>query len=121
MLRNFFKKLLILPIRFYQYVISPMLGPRCRYLPTCSEYTIEAIQHHGPLKGTWLGIKRVARCHPWGGHGYDPVPGTDPCHDCGCRAAEDDTAPEADKEHARPPASTPADKPDSPDASPGKS
>ncbi|MFN3793576.1 MAG: membrane protein insertion efficiency factor YidD [Chitinophagaceae bacterium] len=64
----------LLLIRFYQYVISPMIGPKCRYTPTCSAYAYEAITKHGPLKGLWLAIKRISKCHPWGGHGYDPVP-----------------------------------------------
>lgn len=68
------KKIFILPIRFYQLAISPLLGPSCRYTPTCSHYTVEAIEEWGILKGTWLGLKRIGRCHPWGGHGYDPVP-----------------------------------------------
>ena len=68
------KALLIAPIRFYQYVISPWLGRCCRYSPSCSAYAIEAIQTHGALKGLWLGIRRIARCHPWGSSGYDPVP-----------------------------------------------
>ncbi len=51
-----------------------MLPPSCRYTPTCSEYAIEAIKKHGPFKGLWLATKRILRCHPWGGHGYDPVP-----------------------------------------------
>jgi len=68
------RRLLIAPIRVYQYAISPMLGPRCRYLPTCSSYAIEAIQVHGPVRGGWLALRRLARCHPLGGHGYDPVP-----------------------------------------------
>lgn len=51
-----------------------MLPPSCRYTPTCSEYAVEAIKKHGPGKGLWLAIKRISRCHPWGGHGYDPVP-----------------------------------------------
>ncbi|MEL6274390.1 MAG: membrane protein insertion efficiency factor YidD [Bacteroidota bacterium] len=72
------KKLLILPIRFYQLAISPMLAPRCRYQPTCSHYAIEAIEKWGIFKGTWLAIKRVTRCHPWGGSGYDPVPKKEP-------------------------------------------
>jgi len=62
-------------IRFYQACISPLIGPRCRYLPTCSEYFLEALDIHGPVAGTVIGIKRIARCHPWGAHGYDPVPG----------------------------------------------
>jgi len=67
-------KILIALVRFYQLAISPLLGANCRYSPTCSQYTVEAIKEWGPLRGTWLGIKRFARCHPWGGHGYDPVP-----------------------------------------------
>lgn len=66
--------LLIIPVRFYQLFISPYTMSSCRYTPTCSHYTIEALRKHGPLKGLWLGIKRISRCHPWGGHGYDPVP-----------------------------------------------
>ncbi len=61
-------------IRFYQKCISPLTPPSCRYTPTCSQYTIEAIRKYGVLKGCWLGAKRIARCHPWGGSGYDPVP-----------------------------------------------
>lgn len=63
-------------IRFYQMYISVLLPPSCRYLPTCSEYTRLAIEMHGPARGVWLGLKRVARCHPWGGRGFDPVPGS---------------------------------------------
>ena len=73
-IKQFFKNLLILPIRFYQVAISPMLGPKCRYQPTCSHYMVEAIQEWGVFKGAWLGLKRIGSCHPWGGHGYDPVP-----------------------------------------------
>lgn len=61
-------------IRLYQLVLSPVLPPRCRYLPTCSDYAIEALAGHGVLAGGWLALRRVARCHPWGGSGYDPVP-----------------------------------------------
>ena len=61
-------------IRFYQVAISGLLPPACRYLPTCSEYTRIAIETHGPVKGVWLGMKRIGRCHPWGGCGLDPVP-----------------------------------------------
>ena len=68
------KKLLILPIRFYQRYVSPMLPPACRFTPTCSQYAIEAIQKHGALKGLWLALRRLLRCHPGGGSGYDPVP-----------------------------------------------
>lgn len=68
------KRLLIGLLRFYQYAISPLLGRRCRYFPTCSEYAVEAVQKHGAMKGGWLGLKRVCRCHPWHPGGYDPVP-----------------------------------------------
>jgi len=67
-------------IRFYQVLISPMLhfiagpGSGCRYQPTCSVYFLQAVETHGVMRGSWLGIKRIARCHPWGGHGHDPVP-----------------------------------------------
>jgi putative membrane protein insertion efficiency factor len=67
-------KIFIIIIRFYQLSISPLLPPSCRYVPTCSAYSIEAIQKHGPFKGGWLTIKRVLSCNPWGGSGYDPVP-----------------------------------------------
>ena len=73
-MRNFLKFLLIIPIKIYQILISPLLGPHCRFTPTCSQYAVEAIEKHGPIKGIWLAIKRIARCHPWGGCGYDPVP-----------------------------------------------
>ncbi|HVM79706.1 MAG TPA: membrane protein insertion efficiency factor YidD [Stellaceae bacterium] len=61
-------------IRFYKLFVSPLLPPACRYLPTCSDYAAEAIEKHGALRGTWLAARRLARCHPWGGSGYDPVP-----------------------------------------------
>lgn len=61
-------------VRLYQVVISPWLGPKCRYTPTCSNYAIEALKKYGVFKGLWLTVKRVSRCHPWGGSGYDPVP-----------------------------------------------
>ncbi len=64
----------ILLARFYQKAISPYLGSNCRYTPTCSQYYIEAVRKYGPIKGNYIGIKRLLRCHPWGGHGYDPVP-----------------------------------------------
>ena len=64
----------ILLIKFYQYVISPAIGPKCRYTPTCSHYALQAINKYGVLKGIWLALKRIGRCHPWGGHGHDPVP-----------------------------------------------
>jgi len=64
----------LLPVYFYRYSISPLIGPRCRYTPTCSQYAIEAVKKHGIIKGGWLSIKRISSCHPWGGSGYDPVP-----------------------------------------------
>lgn len=68
------KSLLIQLIRFYQKFISPMMLPTCRYQPTCSQYGIEAIQYHGIIKGTWLTMKRILRCHPFSKGGFDPVP-----------------------------------------------
>lgn len=73
-LGNIAKQLFILPIRFYQRCISPLLPAACRYTPTCSHYAVEAIQAYGPIKGTLMGAKRIISCNPWGGHGYDPVP-----------------------------------------------
>lgn len=67
-------KALICPIRFYQRFISPLTPPSCRFTPTCSQYAVEALQKHGPVKGLYLAARRILRCHPWGGHGYDPVP-----------------------------------------------
>ena len=69
--------LLLWCIRAYRLLLSPLLPPSCRFLPTCSEYAEEAIRCHGSLYGTWLALRRVMRCHPWGGSGLDPVPGTD--------------------------------------------
>ena len=64
----------IVMIRVYQRVISPMLPPTCRFMPTCSNYAITAIERHGAVKGGWLALKRIGRCHPWNPGGYDPVP-----------------------------------------------
>jgi len=64
----------ILLVKIYQIFISPYFPNSCRYTPTCSSYSLEALKKHGFFKGLWLTIKRVSRCHPWGGHGYDPVP-----------------------------------------------
>ena len=66
--------LLLLPVYFYRGYISPMPVLACRFVPTCSEYAIEAIKKHGPFKGLYLAVRRILRCHPWGGSGYDPVP-----------------------------------------------
>ena len=68
---------LVALVRFYQVAISPWLGGNCRFQPTCSAYAIEALETHGAMKGGWLAIRRIGRCHPWGGSGYDPVPGSD--------------------------------------------
>ena len=65
---------LILIIKTYQIFISPMIGQNCRYLPTCSEYTVECLKKFGIIKGIYLSFKRISKCHPWGSHGYDPVP-----------------------------------------------
>lgn len=67
-------KILIALVRFYQGAISPYTPASCRYNPTCSQYMIEAIKEHGAARGLWLGLKRISRCHPWGGSGDDPVP-----------------------------------------------
>ncbi len=61
-------------IQLYRWFLSPLLGAACRYTPTCSHYGKEAIEKYGPFKGAWLTLKRIGRCHPWGGHGHDPVP-----------------------------------------------
>ena len=68
------REIFILPIRFYQLAISPLLGPKCRYQPTCSAYALEALEKHGAFRGAWLALRRILRCHPGGGSGYDPVP-----------------------------------------------
>lgn len=66
--------LLLLPIHFYRACISPMTPASCRFTPTCSQYAIDAIKKYGPFKGLYLAVRRILRCHPWGGSGYDPVP-----------------------------------------------
>lgn len=67
-------RLFLMLIRFYQLAISPMLPPRCRYTPTCSQYAVQAIRRYGAIRGGWLAMKRILRCHPLGGSGYDEVP-----------------------------------------------
>ena len=74
------KKLLQLPIRLYQWFLSPLLGQNCRYHPSCSAYALEALELHGAGRGSWLAVRRICRCHPWGGHGWDPVPEPAPAH-----------------------------------------
>jgi len=79
-------------VRGYQLLISPYLAPRCRYMPTCSAYAVEALETHGAFKGGWLAIRRIVRCHPWGGFGFDPVPEPSPHrHHRACRHAAADT------------------------------
>ncbi len=72
------RTLLALPligaVEFYRHCISPFTPPSCRFTPTCSQYALQALRKYGPLKGSWLALKRIARCHPWGGSGYDPLP-----------------------------------------------
>lgn len=68
-------------IRAYQWVLSPLLGPSCRFYPSCSHYALEAIENHGALRGVWLTVKRISRCHPWHEGGFDPVPTCKHSHD----------------------------------------
>lgn len=71
---RFITWLLLIPVYIYRGAVSPLLPPSCRYTPTCSQYTIEALKKHGPIKGSYLSAKRILSCNPWGGFGYDPVP-----------------------------------------------
>jgi hypothetical protein len=71
---KFVSKLLILPIRLWQLTFSAILPPTCRFTPSCSAYAITALTKHGPFKGSWLAVRRIGKCHPWGSSGYDPVP-----------------------------------------------
>lgn len=73
-LHHVVKAMLTTPIHLYRYTLSSLAGRQCRYLPTCSEYAAEAIDRNGAWRGLWLALARLARCHPWGGSGYDPVP-----------------------------------------------
>ncbi|MFB6240124.1 MAG: membrane protein insertion efficiency factor YidD [Gemmatimonadota bacterium] len=77
MIRASLRRLLLASIRFYQAAISPLRPSACRYVPTCSEYARRAVDRHGPWRGGWLAVRRVLRCHPLGGRGYDPVPEAD--------------------------------------------
>lgn len=67
-------RFIIYLIKGYRYLLSPLLGPRCRFHPSCSQYAIDAYQRYGVVKGSWLTLRRLMRCHPWGGSGYDPIP-----------------------------------------------
>lgn len=69
------KTLLQALVRCYRWFVSPLLGSNCRYHPSCSAYALEALETHGALRGSWLALRRIGRCHPWGGAGHDPVPG----------------------------------------------
>jgi len=71
-------KLLSLPVRAYRLLLSPWVGNSCRYQPTCSAYALDALEKHGAVRGAWLAVRRIARCHPWGGSGFDPVPQENP-------------------------------------------
>jgi putative membrane protein insertion efficiency factor len=74
LLNNFFGFIFLMLIKIYQHLISPLTGASCRFTPTCSQYGVEAIRKYGPFKGGWLTLKRIGKCHPWGKHGYDPLP-----------------------------------------------
>jgi uncharacterized protein len=91
----------VLLIQGYKLVISPIIGPRCRFLPTCSDYALEALARHGLLRGGWLALRRIGRCHPWGDSGYDPVPpapGAEHCPAC-ADAAEPPQRDDTHREH----------------------
>ena len=76
-MNNIFIKTAIFFIKLYKYFFSPLLGNKCRFLPSCSDYFIESLDEHGFLKGVLIGFKRIIKCNPWGGHGHDPVPEKD--------------------------------------------
>jgi uncharacterized protein len=71
-------RLVAIPVHAYRLLLSPWIGNGCRYQPTCSVYALDALERHGAVKGGWLATRRLCSCHPWGGQGYDPVPGADP-------------------------------------------
>ena len=88
-------RLLRAMVFLYRWTLSPLLGPRCRFLPSCSEYALDALARHGALAGGWLTLRRLARCHPWGGSGYDPVPPADRCRCHNFAPSPGHTAPDA--------------------------
>jgi len=73
-IKNIGINIVLFPIYFYKYCISPLKPASCRYSPTCSEYALQSVKKYGPFKGGYLAVRRIFRCHPWGGHGFDPVP-----------------------------------------------
>lgn len=83
------RRLLLFLIRGYQYLISPLMAPHCRYYPSCSSYAVTAITHHGAVKGSYLATRRLLRCHPWSAGGYDPVPGTEEPSPTSCHCPTD--------------------------------
>lgn len=87
LLERIVERAMEVPVIFYRHAISPMLPASCRFTPTCSEYALEALRIHGPLRGSWLTLHRLLRCHPWGGSGYDPVP---PAHESECQQKRPD-------------------------------
>ncbi|MFW6021489.1 MAG: membrane protein insertion efficiency factor YidD [Guyparkeria sp.] len=89
------RRVLIGLVKGYRLLISPMLPPSCRFYPTCSEYAVEALSRHGALKGGWLTLRRLGRCHPFCAGGVDPVPGSGSTTDCGCDADTSDSRAEA--------------------------
>lgn len=91
-------KVMIGCVRVYQYTLSPLLGPRCRFWPSCSSYTIEAIQVHGPIKGGWMAIRRIVKCHPGNPGGMDPVPGGR--SEQLCREDEEESRPSCRERHS---------------------
>lgn len=96
------RRVLIGLVKGYRLLISPMLPPSCRFYPTCSEYAVEALSQHGALKGGWLTLRRLGRCHPFCAGGVDPVPGTSPDPSCSSCSADPDvesTGSRADARH----------------------
>lgn len=85
-------RILIALVQLYRWCLSPMLGQNCRFHPSCSQYALDALRQHGAMRGSWLALRRLLRCHPWHPGGYDPVPGSD--HHCGNHHAEPLSTPQ---------------------------